>query len=132
MSARGNLVIKDRAATPADHTFTPDGRDNNGAHLYSEKSGVAIGDRRFSAQARRAGGRYKASLRLNLPTVQTQTINGVSSPVVVSTNYVDLVFNFDEKSTEQERKDAVGFIQNALAPGNTQINDLLVNYSDIY
>lgn len=132
MSARGNLVLTDRAATPADHTFTPDGDDANGVHIFTKKTGVPIGNMRFTAQLRRGAGRFKPSLRLQIPVVQTQTINGVNSPVVIRTAYVDLNFNFDEASTEQERKDAVGMIQSALDVSETQINDLLTVLSDIY
>jgi hypothetical protein len=64
--------------------------------------------------------------------VQTQTINGVSSPVVVRTAFAEVNFTFDALSSDQERKDCVGLIANALAASQTQINDLLVNLSDIY
>lgn len=56
MAARANLVLKDRATpTPLDHTFTPDGDDANGVHVWSEKepNGVAAGAKRLTASMRR-------------------------------------------------------------------------------
>lgn len=132
MSARTNLVINDRAGTPVAHTYSPDGDDANGVHLYSEKTGVPAGNPRFSASLKSSNGKYRPSLRIQLPITQTQTINGVSAPVVVRTAYVEVNATFDALSTTQERADAIGLMANALAAAQTQINDLLVNLSDIY
>lgn len=133
MGARTPLVIKDRTSpTPADHTFTPDGDDSNGVHVFSEKTGVPAGNARFTAQLRHTNGKYRPTLRLAVPVVQTQTINGVSSPVVVRTAFVELSATFDDKSSVQERADAIGLLMNSLAASQTMVNDLLVNLSDIY
>lgn len=133
MAARSNLVVNDRASTPVAHTFTPDGDDPNGVHVFTEKTGVPAGYPRFTAQLRRSNGKFRPSLRLAVPITQTQTINGVSTPVVVRTAYVEMNATFDELSTDQERKDAIGMLYNSMAPtGQTMVNDLLVNLSDIY
>lgn len=133
MSARTNLVINDRAATPVAHTYSPDGDDSNGVHVYSEKTSVPAGNPRFTAQLRKdASGKYRPTLRLAVPVVQTQTINGVSSPVIVRTAYVEVNATFDGLSTSQERADAIGLMVNALAASQAQINDMVVNLSDIY
>lgn len=132
MSARGNLVINDRAATPVAHTYTPDGDDKNGVHLYSEKGSVPAGNAKYSIGLRQTGGRYRGSIRLALPVVQTQTINGVSTPLVVRTSYIEVNTSFDPLSSAQERADTVGLLVNSLATAQAQINDLIVNLSDIY
>jgi hypothetical protein len=132
MSARGNLVINDRAATPVAHTYTPDGDDAAGVHVYSEKTGVPAANPRFTAALKKSGSKYRPSLRLQIPIVQTQTVNGVSNPVVVRTAYVEFNAVFDALSTDQERKDAVGLMVNALAASQTQINDMVVGLADIY
>lgn len=132
MAQRANLVIKDRASTPVDHTFSPDGDDANGVHVFSEKTGVPAGNPRFTASLRQSNGKYRPTLKLAVPVVQTQTINGVNSPVVVRTAYVELSATFDALSSTQERADAVGLMYNSMAAAQTQINDLLVNLSDIY
>jgi vacuolar-type H+-ATPase subunit D/Vma8 len=132
MPARANVVINDRAATPVAHTFVPDGEDANGVSLFSEKTGVPAGDSRFTAALRNSNGKYRPSLRLQIPVVQTQTINGVSSPVVVRTAYVELNCTFDALSTLQERKDAIGLMANALSSAQTMVNAMLTELSPIY
>lgn len=132
MAARANLVINDRAATPVAHTYSPDGDDANGVHVFTEKTGVPAGYPRFTASLRQSGGKFRAQLKLAVPVTQTQTINGVSNPVVVRTNYAEVNFTFDGLSSTQERADIVGLIANSLAASQTQINDMLVNVSDIY
>lgn len=132
MSARTNLVINDRAATPVAHTYSPDGDDQNGVHLWSEKTSVPAGNPRFTARLASSNGKYRPSLRLQVPVMQTQVINGVSSPVLVRTAYAEVNFTFDALSSSQERTDCVGLMVNALAVAQTQINDLVVNLSDVY
>jgi hypothetical protein len=133
MSARTNLVVNDRTTpTPVARTFSPDGDDANGVHLFSEKTTVPAGNARYSAALRSSNGKYRPTLRLQVPVVQTQTINGVTSPVVVRTAYIDVSATFDALSSTQERADIVGMMVNSLATAQTQINDLFVNLSDIY
>jgi hypothetical protein len=132
MSARTNLVINDRAATPVAHTYSPDGDDQNGVHLWSEKTTVPAGNPRFTARLASSNGKYRPSLRLQVPIVQTQTLNGVSSPVVVRTAFVEVNFTFDALSSTQERADTVGLMVSAMQASQTQINDLVVNLSDVY
>lgn len=133
MSARTNLVINDRAGTPVAHTYSPDGDDTSGVHLYSEKTSVPAGNPRFTARLPApSNGKYRPSLRLQVPVTQTQTINGVSTPVVVRTAYAEVNFVFDALSSTQERADVVGLLANSLAASQTQINDMVVNLSDIY
>lgn len=132
MSARTNLVITDRATTPVNHTYSPDGTDGNGVHVWSEKTGVPAGNPKFTARLSKTSAGYKIQLKLQLPVVQTQTINGVSSPTVVRTAYVDSTITFSRLSSDQERKDAIGLFASSLAASQTQINDMLVNLSDVY
>lgn len=132
MSARSNLVINDRAATPVAHTYSPDGDDVNKVHIFSEKTSVPAGNPRYTASLRQSNGKYRGTVKITIPVVQTQTINGVSAPVVVRTAYVELNTTFDALSSQQERADAIGLMVNSLAASQTQINDMLVNLSDIY
>lgn len=132
MSARADLVINDRAGTPVAHTYTPDGDDANGVHIFSEKTTVPAGNPRYTIGLRQSGGKYRPSIKLALPVVQTQTISGIDSPVVVRTAFAEVNFTFDALSSEQERKDCVGLLANSLAASQTQINNLLTGLSDIY
>lgn len=132
MAARGNLVITDRALTPVNHTYSPAGQDANGVHVFTEKTATPVGNPSFTARLVRSKDRYKATLRLAVPVVATQTINGVSAPVVVRINYIEVSTSIDGMATDQERKDLIGLMASALAPTQTMINDMLVNVTDIY
>ena len=127
-----NLVLTDRAATPVNHTFTQINIDANGVGVVAETGGVPIGEAKYTLQNRRVNGRFKVQLKLSVPVVQTQTINGVSTPTVVRTAYVDSVFTFDSTSTEQERKDLVGLFQSSLDSSKTLVNDTVVKLQGVY
>lgn len=127
-----SLVLTDRTPTTAvDHTFAP--RDiKSGVGAVVESSGVPIGDNRFTISLRQINNRYKAQMQLAVPVVQTQTINGVSTPVVVRTAYADLTFTFDSTSTEQERNDIVGMLASSLGTSKTLVNDTVVKLQGVY
>lgn len=127
-----NLVLTDRAATPVAHTFTP--RDivaNVGT--VEESTGVKIGDKSFSISNRKtANGRSKVTMKLAVPVVVNETINGVTVPSVSHVAYVDAVFSFDPKSSTQERKDIVGMFQSSLDPSKVLVNDTLIGLQGVY
>jgi len=127
-----NLVLTDRAATPVAHTFTP--RDivaNVGT--VEESTGVKIGDKSFSISNRKtANGRSKVTMKLAVPVVVNETINGVTIPSVSHVAYVDAVFSFDPKSSTQERKDVVGMFQSSLDPSKVLVNDTLIGLQGVY
>lgn len=127
-----NLVLTDRAATPVNRTFTP--RDvvaNVGT--VENSTGVKVGDQTFSISVRRtANNRYKAVLKLAVPTVVNETINGITVPKVDRTAYCDVTFTFDATSTLQERKDIVGMIQSAFDPSKTLVNDVVIGLQGVY
>lgn len=127
-----NLVVTDRAATPVNHTYVP--RDIvSGVGTVVESTGVPIGENRLSiALGRTAQGRQKPVLKGVFPIVQTQTINGIATPVVVRTAYAEVTFSFDSTSTEQERKDVVGMIASALDASKTLVNDTVVKLQGVY
>lgn len=127
-----NLVLKDRKSTPVDHTFTP--KDIvNGVGTVIESTGVPVGNSRVSIQTRQTpSGVYKATLRLAIPTVVTETVNGVASPKVARTAYANVEFSFDATSSEAERNDVVGMLADALAPTKTLVNDAVVKLQGVY
>ena len=126
-----NLVLKDRAATPVNHTFVP--RDIvGGVATLVESTGVPIGDKRLTISLTRTqAGRVKAILKGTFPVVQDQTINGITAPVVVRTAYANIEFSFDGTSTEQERKDVVGQMSDALL-ATAWTNDTLTKLQAVY
>jgi hypothetical protein len=131
MPQLANLVLTDRATTPVAHTLIP--RDiTNGIGAVYESSGVPIGELKFTVGVTKtASGRYKATARLQMPTVVDEIINGVSRPSVARTAYADLTFTFDETSTEQERKNLVGMLQSSLDTSKWT-NDVLTKLQSVY
>jgi hypothetical protein len=127
-----NLVLTDRQGTPVDHTFVP--RDIvAGLGTVVESSGVPIGNKTVQvALNKTASGRYKAVIKMAIPIVQTQTINGIDTPVVVRTSYVDTTFTFDATSTTAERNDVVGMFATALGTSKTLVNDTVVGLQGVY
>lgn len=128
-----NLVLTDRTpVTPVDHTFIP--REiANGVGTVVESTGVPVGNSSVSVSLRKTpSGKFKGTLRLAAPVVQTETISGVSRPVVVRTAYAALELTFDETSTEQERTDLVGMLASALGTGKTLVNDTMVKLQGVY
>lgn len=127
-----NLVLTDRADTPVNHTFVPRGITGNIGEVV-ESSGVPIGDSRLTISLNKtSGARYKAVLKLEVPVVQTATINGIDTPSVVRKAYAECTFSFDSTSTEQERDDIVGMLASALAADKPLINDTIVKLQGIF
>jgi hypothetical protein len=127
-----NLVLTDRTpVTPVDRTFVP--RDIvNGVGVVVNAAATPIGGQTVSVSLKKATSRYKGEVRLVIPVVQTETINGVDRPVVVRTAYLTLQTSFDEESTEQERTDAIGMLANGLGTGKTLVHDALVKLQGVY
>lgn len=129
-----SVVLTDRQATPVAHTFTPKDITSQGVAQVVETNGVPIGNSRLSISLRQTGvaGRYKAEMKLAVPVVVNETINGVSAPKVVRTGYADVSFTFDPTSTEEERNDVVGMLQSAFAESAVLINDTVVKLQGVY
>lgn len=128
-----SVILTDRTpTTPANLTFVPRDIDSNGVGTVVNTSGTPIGEKRLTVSVKKRTNRYNAQVRLILPVVVTETINGVSRPVVARTAYVNVDVTFDERSTEQERNDAIGLMASALASNKVLVNDALVKLEGVY
>lgn len=132
MPALANVVLTDRETPPVNHTLTP--RDIvNGVATVVESTGIPIGENRLALSlVRTQSGRYKPTLKFTFPVVQTETVNGVSKPVVIRTAYAEVSFNFDGTSSLQERKNAVGLVYNSLNESKTVVDGLLTKLETVY
>lgn len=125
------LVLTDRAATPVAHTFTPvDIQQNVGT--VSERTGSPVADPIYSISNRRAGDNYKVTIKMSVPIVQNEIVNGVSRPIVVRSAYVQATFTFSKDSTLAERNNVVGMFADSLGTGKTLVNDTLVKLEGVY
>lgn len=128
-----SLVLTDRTpTTPVNLTFVPREIDSKGVGTVINSAGTPIGEKRCSVSMTKRNNRYKGEVRLALPVVATETVNGVSRPVVVRTAYVTLQADFAGESTEQERNDAIGMMSSALATSKVLVNDALVKLEGVY
>lgn len=126
-----SISLNDRETVPVAHAFTP--RDViDGTGTVVRYTGILTGEETLTVSSRRSGGKLRAKLTLKVPVVQTETINGISTPKVVRTSFVACDFVFDETSTEQERKNLIGMMQDAFTPAKLLVNDAIVKGEGIY
>lgn len=101
------VSLADGQATPVTHLFKSYSHVNGVLYLRAmAASGLSLAAKMLSINTRTAGKRKKVKVFLQLPVVQVQTINGVSSPVVVDRDFFEGTFTFGETADNQRRKDA--------------------------
>lgn len=121
MPQLANVILKDRAATPANITFVPV-EISNGVGVLTTSTGVPLAESTVTISRRvTPAGKYKVSFKIRRPIVQDQTVNGVVSPIVVRVAYADVNLTFDPTSTLQERKDLSGMLESAFAATQTAV-----------
>lgn len=125
------ISLNDRETTPVAHAFVPS-TVVDGVGVVSRYNGVLLGEETLSVSSRRASGKLRAKLVLRVPVVQNETINGIVRPNIVRTGFVAVDFVFDESSSEQERKNLIGMLQDALTPAKLLVNDAIVKGEGIY
>jgi hypothetical protein len=114
MPAIANLTINDGQAAPAAHTFAVVGTTGTKATWADKSGGIPIGYTKLTNEVREAkstNGAHSVIFGFELPVMGT--VNGVSTRVRVSSAQVR--FNYAQDSTDQERKDAVAYVINALS-----------------
>lgn len=110
-----NVVLKDRQATPVNHTFTPRSvSDGAGTVAEAAASGTAVGENRLVVSARTtAGNRRKSDQKFTFRKVAMSTINGVEVPQIVDTAYVTVTYDFGPNWTEAERNNIQGQVEDS-------------------
>lgn len=129
MPALQNLVLADRV--PTNHTFVP--RDvKNGTGLVVANAGMPLGEERVSIAMRRSGAKFRGDMKIAVPVVVSEVINGVTRPSVARTHYAQVLVTFDEGSTETERNNFIGMVQDSLGTGKTLVNNAFVKLEGVY
>jgi len=131
MANANTITVNDRATTPVAHTFAPR-RLENGLASFVEAAAVPIGEKTLTIRWRKSGKRFYQRVTLSAPALVNETINGVAVPTVPRVALIDATFRFDDTSTEQERKDAVGMFQNALAASQAVVDGTLVKLEGVW
>lgn len=130
MPALTTLTINNGASPAVPQVFVPQGKPN-GVATFKKSDGTPVGDHSLTVSSTH-GTRHKVSLRLKLPQVVTQTVNGVQTEVVVRTAFARVDFDFASDSTLAERKDAIALISNGLLPAQTAISAVFADLNDFY
>lgn len=125
MPQPSTISVNDRSSTPVAFDFVPNGRTATGVMSFVNTNGVKVSDKTITLSLRQSGSKYKIRMVTSVPTVQTETINGIDSPKVVRSAYADTTFTFDEESTHQERMDLVGFHAGAMGADQTMVDSVV-------
>lgn len=131
MPSAGSFTVNDRAATPVAHTFVPR-VIGSGVALFVESASVPFGERKFTISSRQSSGKYRVRIKGEFPVLVTETVNGVNKPSVIRTAYADTTLTFDQLSSLQERKDAVGMHFNAFATSQTMLDAVITGLESLW
>lgn len=135
MSAIGTITLADGQSTPVNHVFDPLKIDGDTARYRNSDAASASGFMPLAISLRDPipGGAsqvYRVQVSLAVPIVQTQTVNGITSDVVVRTGRFNGEFIIDASATQAERKDLRAFAKNLLA--DTVMASVLEGLQHIY
>lgn len=114
MPAIAALTINDGQASPAAHTFAVVGTTGQKATWADKAAGIPVGYTKLTNEVREAkskDGAHSVIFGIEFPTLAS--VNGVQTRVRVSSAQVR--FNYAQDSTDQERKDLVAYVINALS-----------------
>jgi hypothetical protein len=118
MAAQINKALNDGQASPVGHTFLAAGVDTKGVATWFEKTAsIAAGWFRLTTSARvpaKPGDPLRFSYKNVMPTVVTETINGVTYQKVIRQMLVTVDVVLPADSTLAERKDLIAYLVNDL------------------
>lgn len=128
-----DYTAADAAATPVTHTFKAIGTEGGVAVWQEQSSAYPIGYwtvRLWHGKPSGNATMYRPRIKLDIPKLVVETINGVSVPKKMFTQSADVSFSLHPDATLQDRKDLrkvlVGTIDAALFKGT--VEDLLPVY----
>lgn len=113
MSAQANLTIYDGQATPAAHTFYSAGVLNGIATYLEKTSALIAGYFKYTLSMKfgaKPGDPSRHLAILAMPTVVTETVNGVDYQKLVRVSTVKVEAIIAPDATLQERKDLFAYM----------------------
>jgi hypothetical protein len=121
------LTLTDRGAVT--HLFNPRVEEANGVFRFTKAgaNGVPVGESHLRVSLRETPATYKVRLKLDIPVVQTETINGIDNPKVVRNGVADVTFTFARTSSTAERELIVGLLANALLATQTNLDSVITD-----
>lgn len=135
MGAISTITVPDAAATPVNRNFEPGKIDGDIAFYHEKTASVAAGYWKLGISLRpplpgNGSKIYKAVVKIDMPTVVSETINGVVRTSVEYTNYATMEFSMSADSTLQARKDLRKIAHGIL--GHAAVVDVVENLNNIY
>lgn len=132
MAQFASFTLNDRETTPVAHVFLPTQSPTPDTFVAKRGTGVPIADEIVTISNRVSGTKRKVRFLLVLPIVQTETINGISTPKVVRRSIAEVNLTFEDSSSTQERKNLVGMTYNALASTQAMLDATFVGLEGLY
>lgn len=129
MTAISVITLPDAAATPVNHDFNPTKVEGDTATYLEQSATSSVGYWPLSMTHRaplpgQVDKLFRDTVKLAIPLVVTETINGVSRPTVLGTMRANLEFVIPDSATLQNRKDlrklAVGALNSAAFISNME------------
>lgn len=122
------ITLANRDTPAEDFTLTPVGKPTEGSgQVATYDDGVLDGQITLDVGTKRPkGGAVRSELKLKIPVVQTETINGISAPKVVREITVLATMISSHQATNDERNNALGMLRDALNASKTLVNDAFV------
>lgn len=138
MTAIAALTLADGQATPANHTFSPDGIDSALVAKWSDRSGgIALGFPvvTFSRRAPNKGTRnYRVTAKVVFPVLEVTSPSTATGIQPAPTKAFDLLASIDfvlpERSSQTQRKDLLAFVKNYIA--TTVITSAVQDFEAVY
>jgi hypothetical protein len=108
--------------------------EDNGVFRFVEKdpSGVPIGEKRLRVSLRETPSNHKVRLRLEVPVVQTETVEGIDNPKIVRVGTADLVLTFAKTSSTAERNLVAGLMADLLQTTQTELDAIITGLENLY
>lgn len=122
-----SLTLKDGTT---DVVFKPLSIDRQGVTTFVNSDGVVVKDKKLSQKTSRTEKNVVVSLDLVLPTVQEQTINGISNPLAVRATRANIRLSASKFSTEAERQTHINLTISALQ--QALLANTFVKNDDLY
>ena len=101
MAQLAPIVLNDGKS---DITFVPYEIDSNGVARLRSASDSAIGSNELSVQGRDALTNRRVTVKITVPTVQTEVVNGISTPKVVRKQIGTIELSLAKTTSLAERK----------------------------
>lgn len=127
MAQLSNIVINDGTA---DVTYVPYQIDSGNIARLRTNTDLAIASSELSVNARNGSTNRNVTLKITLPTVVDETVNGVVSPRVTRTRTVSVDLSLPKTTTSAERLAARVMLSNLLK--NTLVASVIDNNDGLY